>query len=170
MKKLALPFILMSVFLVACSQTESEENLVEYNTEEVSRFLKHLSFNPQIPTLLPFKPEKITVSGSDRVMNNNEADYQTNDFYFHKDTKNLTTPDLSFRTSISKDLIDNTDETVELEDGTKAQFGVNNSGIKTLKWKDHKDDNIYYQLFAYKKSSISKEQLIDIANHFSHPE
>ncbi|MFZ0369058.1 MAG: hypothetical protein WAM07_05630 [Halobacillus sp.] len=167
-KRYVFSFLFTLSLLAACSQTATEDGLIEYDTEEVNEFLKYLTFHSQMPTLLPFKPEKVTVSAA-HPDPNSKGKYQSTDFHFHKSTGRLSTPELTFRTSIHEDRYDNTDFDVELNDGTEARFGINNEGIKILKWGDKRNEDIYYQLFAYEESSISKEQLIHITNHFTDP-
>ncbi|MGP4068463.1 hypothetical protein [Halobacillus sp. B29] len=168
-KQYVFSFLLTLSLLAGCSQTATEDGLIEYDTEKVSESLKYLTFHSQMPTLLPFKPEKVTVSAAHRDPNSKEMKFQSTDFHFHKNTGRLSKPELTFRTSIHEDRYDHTDYAVELTNETEARFGVNNEGIKILKWKDKRNEEIYYQLFAYEESSISKAQLIHIANHFTDP-
>lgn len=155
--------VVLLCFLTACSSTDE---FVSYDKEQVREYADFVNFNIEIPGKLPFEPEKITVA-AEEVHNDDEKLNVTNnnflELHFHQDTTDLTTPAITYRVTSYEGEHDYAGERVQLKEGASAMYGTNGA-MKMLMWGGN---GVHYKLFAHEDSSITKDQLIEIANQYT---
>ncbi|MBA2174168.1 hypothetical protein H0266_04545 [Halobacillus locisalis] len=155
--------LVLLCLLTACS---SDNEFVSYDKDQVLEYTDYVNFNVEIPSKLPFEPEKITVAAEEvhdedeklKVTNNNFLELQ-----FHQNMNDLTTPSITYRVTNNEGEHDYADQSVQLEETESAMYGTNGK-MKMLMWESK---GVHYKLFAHEESSVSKEQLIEIANHYT---
>ncbi|TFB13029.1 DUF4367 domain-containing protein [Filobacillus milosensis] len=150
MKKI-LYIIMISVFiLVGCSETSGSKDFVDYEKEKVVNSLNDLSFDPEIPKLLPFEPTEteIDMRGIGGVENS----------FIIVTFMSENQGEITFQAGLGINAIDFTEEKVTISENLKGKYGVNDT-TKILKW--DKND-IYYELLV-DSDSISRNEVLEIA-------
>ncbi len=144
----------LCIFILGgCIDGTSSNDFVDYNKDKVMQSLEKLSFNPEIPNALPFKPLEIRVNAED--IGSREGKFFKVSF-LSEDQDEIT-----FRAIGSQNAIDFTDETVQINENLEGSYGEKES-IQILKWKK---DDIYYELFV-DSDSVSKREMLKIADNF----
>jgi len=65
LKKGAFLVTIFILILVGCSNKSTSKELIDYDKENVINSLNEMSFNPEIPNLLPFEPIESKVDVAD---------------------------------------------------------------------------------------------------------
>ncbi|WP_209481134.1 hypothetical protein [Virgibacillus litoralis] len=153
MRKLAFIFIIVLLISVGCDDKSRSKELVGYDEEKVVNALPKLSFNPEIPNVLPFKPTETKVN----VRNIGGIGNSLLEVLF----KNGYQEEVTFRATIGENAIDFTEEEVKIRKNLKGRYGETENR-KIMKWQK---DNIYYELLV-DNNSATKEEVIKIAKSF----
>ncbi|MFD2924056.1 DUF4367 domain-containing protein [Halobacillus naozhouensis] len=155
MKKIVYLGLLLFI-LGGCTDGTSSAELVDYNKAKVIHSLEKLSFNPEIPNALPFKPAEIRV--------NVEGVGSREGRFFKVSFLSEDRDEITFRALESQNAIDFSDETVQINENLEGSYGEKDN-IQILKWEK---DDIYYELFV-DSDSVSKRKMLKIAGDFYRP-
>ena len=155
LKRISSLIIIVFLLLIGCSKDNS--NLYSFDKSKLSSQLKDASFQPKLPTKLPFKVKSTSV---------NILETQRNVMSIFIAGKNKEQMDLQIikgKVSLSDDL-----KRAKVKiNSHKGNYVKNNAGTMILDWDD---SGIHYSLaYSSKLSSgkkISKEALIDTAKSF----
>lgn len=157
MKKLL--FVLILFLIAGCSNTGGDE-LVDYNHRELEAHLQEQAFQPQLPTKLPFEPEKVDFEPGALSQQDTLLEF---DFYGEsKEWLELKT----FRTFDGNINLSDDVEEEEVEVMNQEATYYKNDHVKGLVWKR---GDISYQLVNHTESSsldIEKDVLIETADSF----
>lgn len=153
MKKVSYIVIAFILILVGCSNQSTSKELVDYDKEKIINSLNELSFNPEIPKLLPFEPIESEVDVAD--IGGMESSLLSVKF------TNESKEEISFSAGKVENTFDFTEEKVKIKNGLEGKYGDENN-TKILSWKK---DDIYYELFA-DSDSYSKDEILKIAKSF----
>ena len=154
LKRISSLIIIVFLLLIGCSKDNS--NLYNFDKSKLSSQLKDASFQPKLPTKLPFKVKSTSINTIKTQKN------IINIFIVGKNKEQMGLQIIKGKVILSDDL---KREKVKI-DSNKGTYVENNAGAMLLDWND---SSIHYNLTYYSKQSgkkISKETLIDSAKSF----
>ncbi|KAB8127502.1 DUF4367 domain-containing protein [Gracilibacillus oryzae] len=153
MKKSVCIVMTLVLILAGCNFHSDSKEFVDYDKEEITESSHVLTFNPEVPKLLPFEPVETNVDiASLAGMENNYITVR----FINEDQEEIT-----YRAGLQKNALEYTEEKVTITENVEGRYGEND-GSKILKWDKN---NIYYELFV-KSGTISKEDMLTIAENF----
>ncbi len=136
----------MYFILAGCSP----QKMHTYDTSNVGEAVDSLSFDPQVPTEIPFEPSDIQVDtpeiGQGKMLAIQYTSEGNESFLFRAINEN-------------ENALDFTTEDIEISESQQGRYGKNGD-LKTLRWEN---DEVNYEVFA--NDDMSKNQLLEIARN-----
>ncbi|WP_456270970.1 DUF4367 domain-containing protein [Bacillus sp. AK031] len=156
MKKVLFMLTITILILFGCSSSNS--TLHNFDTSQLEKEMDTLSFQPKLPTKIPFEETNAQFSQPPSSENIITIDFMSTG----ESTNHLGLMIVNGKSVESSDL-----EFEEVTIGNnKGKYAVNNAGAMIVKWTDN---NISYDLGYYGQQSdkeITKEELIETAESF----
>ena len=157
MKRFLFLFVTLSLILVGCS-SGANGSLESFDATDLRTELDEMSFQPQLPTLVPFEVTDTDLRkppSSDNVL---MVDFLSSD----QSSNQLSLMAVNGENIDSSDMVF---EEVEIDD-ISGQYAVNDEDVMILKWSEN---GISYNLTYYGEETdhkVTKEELIQTAASF----
>ncbi|MBX0356807.1 DUF4367 domain-containing protein [Halobacillus sp. Nhm2S1] len=156
MKKLIL-LIALPVFIVGCGSTDG---LQEFDPTGLNEELEKVSFQPQLPTELPFEVKQADLSRPPEL----QQPVNTLNFDFYGEGNEH----LSLLTVNGSEVSSTSEEDYqEVEiDHISGGYFINDSGDQTLRWQEGDIQYVLKSMDQGSESDVSKADLIKMAESF----
>ncbi|EDL66620.1 hypothetical protein [Bacillus sp. SG-1] len=157
MKRFLFLFLTLSLMLAACSSGASG-SLESFDASDLRSDLEEMSFQPQLPTLVPFEVTDTDLRKPPSSENALMVDFLSSD----QSSNQLSLMAVNGENVESSEMVF---EEVEIDDIT-GQYAVNDEDVMILKWSEN---GISYNLTYYGEETdhkVTKEELIQTAASF----
>lgn len=137
--------------MVGCTESTGSGDLVDYDKEKIKGSLDRLSFEPEIPDLLPYEPAETMIE----LMSIGGGENNLLSVTFVSNSKEKIT----FRASLAENAFGFTDEKVKISDDLEGSYGEKDQ-MNVLKWDK---DQVYYELMS---ESVTRDDMLQTAQNF----